>query len=440
MIVGDIDNTDPPTATVSIKTQGCKLNQADSEALADQFTQAGYRVVGTGEVADIQVVNTCTVTHVADRKARRVLRAAHRKAPSSLVVATGCYAQRASVELSNLPEVGIVARNTDKHRLVEMVTMARGNQTVPSIAGVGLRPQQETNNTRRTRAMVKIQEGCNQVCSYCIVPKVRGRERSIPPEIILEEVRRRVQQGYKETVLTGTQLGSYGYEFSGVTLPSLVETLLNRSGIARLRVSSLQPQEITDELLDLWKNPRLCAHFHLPLQSGSDSVLKKMRRRYTAGEYVEAVDRIRSKVAGSAITADIIVGFPGEEEGDFQATLEVARTVEFASIHVFPYSARPGTGATHMGQHVDSWTKNVRMDELLALARQQASYYRRMAIGSIRQVLWERMGSNGRGRLYSGLTDNYLRVYASDDRPLLNELTDARLVEESGEALLAEAL
>lgn len=439
MIVG-MDKPDSPAPTVSIKTHGCKLNQADSEALADQFTQAGYRVAGPNEAADVQVVNTCTVTHIADRKARQAVRASYRESPSSLLVATGCYAQRAPGDLSSLQGVGIVAGNSDKHRLVDMVAAALGNQTAPNTAGVGPSSEQESDTTRRTRAMVKIQEGCNQICSYCIVPKVRGRERSIPPETILDEVRRRVRQGYKETVLTGTQLGSYGFEFSGVDLVTLLETLLDRSGIGRLRVSSLQPQEITDELLDLWKDPRLCPHFHLPLQSGSDRVLEKMRRRYTAGEHIEAVKRIRSRVAGSAITADIIVGFPGEEEEDFQATLEVAKTVEFASIHVFPYSARPGTGATHMGAHVDSWTKKVRMEELLALARQQASGFRRGAIGSVRQVLWERMRTSSRSYSYWGLTDNYLKVYTSDDRPLLNEITSARLTEESGEVLLASAL
>ena len=433
-------NHTSPVATVSIQTQGCKLNQADSEALAWQFTEAGYRLVGPGEPADIQVINSCTVTHVADSKARQAVRAAHRKAPTSLVVATGCYAQRAPGELSRVPGIGIVAGNTDKHRLAEIVTSALAERTLPGTDGVRLPPQPATHVTHRTRAMVKIQEGCNQVCAYCIVPKVRGRERSIPPEAILAEVQKRVQLGYKEAVLTGTQLGSYGFELSGISLPTLLETLLSRSGIERLRVSSLQPQEITDELLDLWRDPRLYAHFHLPLQSGSDGILKKMRRRYTSGEYVEAVERIRSRVADAAITADIIAGFPGEEEADFQATLKVAEKVEFASVHVFPYSIRPGTSAAHMSPQVDSQVKRSRMSKLLALTRQQASSFRQGAIGSTRQVLWERAGTDGRGPVYWGLTDNYLKVYTAHDRPLLNKVTAARLTREAGEALLAEVI
>lgn len=254
--------------TVSIRTQGCKLNQADSETMARDFSEAGYRVVGPAEPADIYIVNTCTVTHVADSKARQALRAASDKNPGALVVATGCYAQRAPQELAQVRGVGLVAGNGEKHRLVEMVLAARGDQ--PVACAVGEEPSILVDQgILRTRAMVKIQEGCNQVCAYCIVPKVRGRERSIPPEVLLLQVQQRVGEGYKEVVLTGTQLGSYGFDLAGADLKSLIDLLLRESGIQRLRVSSLQPQEITGELLALWDDPRLCPHFHMPLQSGS---------------------------------------------------------------------------------------------------------------------------------------------------------------------------
>ena len=276
-------------ATVSIQTLGCKLNQADSEELARRFVEAGYRVVGSSEWADVYVINSCTVTHVADSKARQAVRSAHRSNPGALVVATGCYAQRAPKELAAVQGVGMVVGNYDKSRLVEMVLESRGDRTVACAVGEDPPNSLPTRAHGRARAMVKIQEGCNQVCAYCIVPKVRGRERSIPPGEILRQVRLRVEEGYKEVVLTGTQLGSYGFDLDGVNLKALLELLLANTRAERFRVSSLQPQEITSDLLVLWDDRRLCPHFHMPLQSGSDQILKSMRRRYTAAQYAETV-------------------------------------------------------------------------------------------------------------------------------------------------------
>ena len=445
--------------TVSIQNQGCKLNQADSEALARRFVQAGYRVVGPSEPADIHIINTCTVTHVADSKARQALRTAHRENPSALVVATGCYSQRAPKELARVEGVGLVVGNSEKDHLVEMVLAARGDQLVACAVGEdpppfftlsseqglskGLAVQKPSPMSRvkgfgRSRAMVKIQEGCNQVCAYCIVPRVRGRESSIPPEMLVRQVSQRVEEGYKEVVLTGTQLGSYGFDLAGANLKGLLERLLGETGVKRLRVSSLQPQEITWELLGLWDDPRLCPHFHMPLQSGSDHVLKRMRRRYTAAQYAEAVERVRASVPGVAITADVIVGFPGEEEWQFRESLEIAEKMGFASMHVFPYSVRPGTSAAYMEPRVDERAKRGRMEEMLALAGQQASTFRRRSIGTTRWVLWERADVREGRPVYLGLTDNYLKVYTEQDISLLNQITSAQLVAEVGESLLAE--
>ena len=285
---------------------------------------------------------------------------------------------------------------------------------------------------------MKIQEGCNQVCAYCIVPRVRGRESSIPPEMLVRQVSQRVEEGYKEVVLTGTQLGSYGFDLAGANLKGLLERLLGETGVKRLRVSSLQPQEITWELLGLWDDPRLCPHFHMPLQSGSDHVLKRMRRRYTAAQYAEAVERVRASVPGVAITADVIVGFPGEEEWQFRESLEIAEKMGFASMHVFPYSVRPGTSAAYMEPRVDERAKRGRMEEMLALAGQQASTFRRRSIGTTRWVLWERADVREGRPVYLGLTDNYLKVYTEQDISLLNQITSAQLVAEVGESLLAE--
>ena len=275
--------THVPVRTVAIHTHGCKLNQADSDLLARRFTEAGYQVVDWATGADVMVLNTCTVTATADAKARQALRAAHRTNGNALVVATGCYAQRAAGELGQLKEVSLVVGNVQKGQLVQAVSEAlaehNGGRT-PHLTSPNL--PLKGGATGRSRAMIKIQEGCNQVCAYCIVPKVRGRERSIPVETVVEEINDRVGQGYKEVVLTGTQLGTYGFDLDGVSLVTLLQSILRGTDLCRMRVSSLQPQEITRELLEAWEDPRLSPHFHVPLQSGSDRILKSMRRRYNA--------------------------------------------------------------------------------------------------------------------------------------------------------------
>ena len=422
------------TGTVAIETHGCKLNQADSEVLARRFMSAGYNVVPLGDGPDIYVLNSCTVTHVADAKARQALRAARRRNPSLTVVATGCYAQRAPDQLRRVEGVDLVLGNFEKSRIVEAVLQARGVTTVS--CAEGKEGVIRSESLGRTRAMVKIQEGCNQVCAYCIVPKVRGRERSIPPEELVRHVRQRIGEGYKEVVLTGTQLGSYGFDLTeGTELKTLIETVLSRTEIERLRVSSLQPQEITPELLKLWKDPRLCPHFHMPLQNGSDAVLARMRRRYSANEYKETVERIYETVPHAAVTADVLVGFPGETEEDHCRSFSLCESVNFLSMHVFPYSVRPGTGAAHMDSFVNPVVKRKRKEEMLALARDKTVAFQQTSLGSVRPVLWERELDPG---VHLGLTDNYLKVKAHSSEPLVNEISRARLVELSEETILAE--
>ena len=429
-----------PLGTVSIQTHGCKLNIADTEALARRLMQAGYLVVGPSQKADICIVNTCTVTHVADGKARQALRAAHRRNPDALVVATGCYAQRAREELASVEGVGLVVGNSDKGRLVDIILATREASPTASSIGDGETLNFAGSSLGRTRAMVKIQEGCDQVCAYCIVPKVRGRERSIPPDVLLSEVRDRAHQGYKEVVLTGTQLGTYGFDLESVNLTSLLTLLLRESGIERLRVSSLQPQEIGDDLLELWGDARLCPHFHMPLQSGSDWVLNRMRRRYSTTEYMRAAERVRQRVPGAAITADIIVGFPGESEQRFRESLRFARALEFASMHVFPYSVRPGTSAAFFGLQLEHRVKRARMGQMLELAQRQATVFRGRSLGTVRPVLWESTGVRDGKRVQVGLTDNYLKVFTREPRPLLNQITAACLVEDKDGMVRAEAL
>ncbi len=434
----------PPTTkaqrTAAIHNQGCKLNQADSEDLARQFVRAGYRMVDPSESADIYVLNTCTVTHVADSKARQALRATHRRNPSAFVVATGCYAQRAPGAMAAVEGVDLVIGNNEKDRLVERVLAAHLDRPVGTTIEEG--PATEPVNTKygRTRAMVKIQEGCDQVCAYCIVPRVRGRERSVPVQDLVNQIRLRVGDGYKEVVLTGTQLGSYGFDLEDANLRCLIERILSDTNVQRLRVSSLQPQEIRTDLLHLWKDPRLCPHFHMPLQSGSDQVLRAMRRRYTSAKYAEVAELIRQELPHAAITTDVIVGFPGEDEEQFQTSLSIVETLKFASMHVFPYSPRPGTSAAHISNQVDELAKHERMAHMLKLAREQASTHRRGTAGTIRQVLWERPGFHRGTPVHWGLTDTYLKVYTGQDLPLTNRITYAHLEYEDAELMAARVI
>ena len=428
--------------TVTIETHGCKLNQADSALLARQFVQAGYRLVDRKRDADIIVVNTCTVTATADSKARQALRAARRANPDAVVVAAGCYPQRAADELRRMPQVSLVVGNREKPELAELA-IAEHNRLPVAPPNSILTSQVEIGPgiLRRSRVMVKIQEGCDQVCAYCIVPKVRGRERSIAPDELVTAVRRHVANGFREVTLTGTQLGTYGFDLEGMGLSLLLDRLLAESDVPRLRVSSLQAHEITPDLLERWEDPRLCPHFHVPLQSGSDATLKAMRRRYDADTYRKAVDTIRDTVAGSSITTDVIVGFPGESGADHDASLGLIEDVSFADCHVFPYSQRPGTTAHYLPGQVDPREKRRRAAEMSEAAEKGFLAYREGLTGQTRRVLWETARPVDGGLLmWSGLTDNYVRVstWTSDD--LTNHITPARLAGLDGKVMRAKRL
>ena len=418
---------------VAIHTHGCKLNQADSQVLARQFQEAGFTVVRSATQADVVILNSCTVTANSDSKARQYLRRARRANPDALVVATGCYAQRAKDELSAMEEVSLVLDNRQKETLVSTVA-AKLNlvadssiQNAPVAAPVG-----------RSRAMVKIQEGCDQVCAYCIVPKVRGRERSIPPEEIIAEINGRSENGCREAVLTGTQLGTYGFDLPGIDLRDLIRRVLAETSIDRLRVSSLQAQEITHELLELWEDPRLCPHFHIPLQSGSDTILRSMRRRYDTARFAETVELVRKKIPDAGITTDTIVGFPGEGAREFAESYSFAMSVGFSDMHVFPYSIRPGTSAAHLDGQVEVIKKRERTGEMLELAATAMREFRLGSLGQTRPVLWEPGKGRDAGGIWSGLTDNYLRVKAQSDRDLGNVITDARLTGLDGDWVTGE--
>jgi len=416
---------------VALDSLGCKLNQAETELLARQLAEAGYRLVSPTDTADVYILNTCTVTHIADRKSRHWLRLAHWRNPDAVLVATGCYAQRVPQELAQIEGVRLVVGNDEKPHLLRLL---EESDLISSSVHVQCGSTSRYYNGFRTRAFIKVQDGCDSFCSYCIVPLVRGREKSLPVDQVVAEVRHRISDGYKEVVLTGTEIGSYNYD--GVSLSRLLENILAETNITRLRLSSLQPQEVSPELIGLWSDKRLCRHFHLSLQSGSDGVLRRMKRRYSVSDYQQAVALIRDKVPEAAITTDIIVGFPGETSAEFEQSLQLCQKLEFARIHVFPYSPRQGTQAAQMPQPISDKVKKERSQRMLALAQESAQNFSQQFLGKIMLVLCEKQSSEG---IWSGLTDNYIKVYTKSNKDLTNKLLPVNLVEVRGDGVWGES-
>jgi len=405
-------STNTSNPLVFIETHGCKLNQADSMKLAKEFTDYGFGLSETKDNADVYILNTCTVTHVADKKARQSARSFKKKNINAKVVVTGCYAERAQNELESIPEIDIVMGNVKKKDIVQTI-VEEFNYNSYDIASEN--PSNYLNfNLSRTRAMLKIQEGCNQICSYCIVPKVRGLEKSVHLDTLICNINSFVDNGFKEIVLTGTQLGSYGFDLENMNLTKMIAAILDETKVERLRISSLQPQELTQDLLSLWEDSRMCSHFHIPLQSGNDSILNKMRRRYSAETYLKSVDRVRSSVNDASITTDVIVGFPGEKESQFEDTRKICNSVGFSDMHVFKFSSRPGTTAHYLKDNIDSEIKNERSSILINISQKSFAKFRKSYDGKEMEVLWEINGdTTAKEKSYYGLTNNYIRVKSS---------------------------
>jgi threonylcarbamoyladenosine tRNA methylthiotransferase MtaB len=398
---------------ITLETLGCKLNQAETELMAGQLASAGYCLVAAGQPADVYILNTCTVTGTADSKSRHLLRMARRRHPGALLVATGCYVQRAEAELAGITGNGLVIGNERKEDMAAL------------LAGVGYpgQPGGEVEDTTalRGRTMVKIQDGCDSLCAYCVVPLVRPEKESRPAAEVIGRIRQKVAGGHREAVLTGTEIGSY--DDSGLDLKGLIKRILAETDVSRLRLSSLQPPQIDGQFLRLWRDERLCRHFHLSLQSGSRAVLERMGRRYSPEGYRQAVSLIRQAVPDAAITTDAIVGFPGETEAEFIESFEFCREVGFARIHVFPYSPRPGTTAAGMPGQVPAKVKKQRNQQMLALAGESAGRFREKYLGRVIPVLFEQKSAG----LWSGLTDNYIRVYIKSDKDLSNRILPVKL-------------
>ncbi len=384
---------------IFLETLGCKLNQAETEKFTWDLMASGYEVTSDITRADILILNTCTVTSTTDAKSRQRLRFVHKINPSAFKVVTGCYAERDPETLRNIPGVGLVIDNKNKVQLVPLLQdRVPLNDTADSHVV-------EMPTTLRTRAFIKVQEGCNGACAYCIVPKVRQGETSIPAREVMAQLKHREALGYKEIVLTGTRVG--GYADNTTSIKELLELILDETKLPRIRLSSLQPQEISPSLLGLWKNGRLMPHFHMALQSGCDQILNMMRRRYSLQNFREAVKMIRDAVPDAAITTDIIVGFPGENASMFTESYHTCADIGFARIHVFPYSPRPATAATLFPGAVSESVKKERVQKMLELAAQCEDSFRAAFTGRKRQVLWENQDSKG---FWNGWTDNYIPV------------------------------
>ena len=413
---------------IYVSTLGCKLNQSEMDTLATQLASLGHTVVAVPQEADLCVLNTCAVTHVAAQKTRQALRRLYRANPAAGLVATGCYAELSPAELEKLPGIELVVGNQDKAQLPALLDSLK----IPPDVIATISNLQLPTSRIRTRALVKIQDGCDNACTYCIIHVARGRQRSRAPDDVLTEVRARLAAGYQEVVLTGVHIGAYGRDRgatgSGADLWALVNRILDETGVPRLRLSSIEPWDLPEEALSLWEDPRLCRHLHLPLQSGCDAILGRMARRYTTAEFAALVDAARAAIPDLAVTTDVIVGFPGETEQEAAKALSFVRAMGFARVHVFPYSLRPGTPAAGLPDQVSPAVKAERARAMREIATASAQAFGGQFIGRTMSVLWESSRQGEVGPVWSGLTDNYLRVFAAGSANLANRQTDVRLV------------
>jgi len=405
---------------------GCKLNQAELEDLARRFSGSGHQVVGSIEEAELHVVNTCTVTHGAARDSRKTARRGGRLNPALRTVLTGCYVESDPIEAAALAGVDLIVPNRDKENLLERVHSAfpelRPTQDRPVRLDVPYVPLEFGNS----RALVKIEDGCNMQCSFCIIPSTRGPQRSREPRDVVRDVERLVAAGFPEIVITGVQISSY--QSDGLGLFELTSRLLEETDVERLRLTSIAPWQFDSRLLDLLPGRRLCRHFHLSLQSGCDQTLRRMRRPYSSEQFASLTRRIRQAAPDTAITTDVIVGFPGETVAEFEASLAFVESQGFARVHAFPYSERPGTAAAALAGKIAPPETRSRMQRMLAIAGRSEAEFAAGQIGRTVSVLWEAR----RDRVWRGTSDNYLRVSTTSDSDLERTLAPAYLTSVDG--------
>ena len=427
--------------SVALHNLGCKVNGYEMDVMQQMLQEKGYKIVPFDEEADIYIVNTCTVTNIADRKSRQMLHRAKKKNPDAIVVAVGCYVQAGGEEVLKDEGIDLAVGNNRKKDLVAILEKymeegpANSNRKTlehTTIIDIGKTAEYEEmqlqETSGHTRAYIKIQDGCNQFCSYCIIPYARGRVRSRSQEDILTEVRGLAEKGYKETVLTGIHISSYGVDKGKPALLELLKGIHGIDGIERIRLGSLEPRIVTEEFArELGKLPKLCPHFHLSLQSGCDATLKRMNRHYTTGEYYEKVRILRRVFGDPAITADIIVGFPGETEEEFQETKAFLEKIKFYEMHVFKYSKRKGTPAAVMENQVPEETKASRSNLLLAMEKMQSKEFRETFLGREEEILFEEGKEIGGDFYQIGHTKQYVKVAKKSEKSLSNTIIAGKI-------------
>lgn len=419
--------------TVAFYTLGCKVNQVETEQLKEDFIRHGYQVVDFNRPADVYIVNTCTVTHVSDKKSRAIIRRAARANPQALIAVTGCLAQTDPEQVAQIEGVNLVVGNARKQNLAAIIDSSieerkeaqilAGEITRNDIPGTILYSQHH----KRTRAFVKIEDGCENFCSYCIVPHARGPVRSKPPESVLAEIKQLILLGYREVVLTGINTGMYGRDLSRWDLTRLLEYLLEKLyGDFRLRFSSIEPLEINERLIDLAASDKhICRHFHIPLQSGSDRILELMNRRYRRSDYLELVKTLTRRIPDVAVTSDVMTGFPGEKEADFADTYNLIEELPFFDLHVFKYSPRPGTPAANFEQQVPEEEKQKRSELLINLASVKQKSFLDNMIGKKVIVLIEKKINS---TTYSGISDNYINVMVTGSKLIPGEFAEITII------------
>jgi threonylcarbamoyladenosine tRNA methylthiotransferase MtaB len=413
---------------------GCKVNAYETEAMQHLLEEAGYEIVPFTQKADVYVINTCSVTNMADRKSRQMLHKAKKNNPDSIVVAAGCYVQTSEKEVLNDLSVDIVIGNDRKHdlvRLLEEYSLDSVNDTVDDIND-GKHDFEELfidQTKEHTRAFIKVQDGCNQFCSYCIIPYARGRVRSRRFENVIAEVERLAANGFKEVVLTGIHLSSYGVDFEEATgLLELIQAVNAVNGIERIRLGSLEPKIVTEHFAsELSKLDKICPHFHLSLQSGCDATLKRMNRKYTTKEYERGCELLRKYFVHPAITTDVIVGFPGETEEEFEQTKAYLEHIHFYEMHIFKYSKRKGTRAAVMPDQIDEQVKAARSEKLIALGHDMSKEFRKFYIGKNEEALFEEKAVIGDKEYFVGYTKEYVKVAKKTDENLENQIVSGRI-------------
>lgn len=413
---------------------GCKVNAYETEAMQHLLEEAGYEIVPFTQKADVYVINTCSVTNMADRKSRQMLHKAKKNNPDSIVVAAGCYVQTSEKEVLNDLSVDIVIGNDRKHdlvRLLEEYSLDSVNDTVDDIND-GKHDFEELfidQTKEHTRAFIKVQDGCNQFCSYCIIPYARGRVRSRRFENVIAEVERLAANGFKEVVLTGIHLSSYGVDFEEATgLLELIQAVNAVKGIERIRLGSLEPKIVTEHFAsELSKLDKICPHFHLSLQSGCDATLKRMNRKYTTKEYERGCELLRKYFVHPAITTDVIVGFPGETEEEFEQTKAYLEHIHFYEMHIFKYSKRKGTRAAVMPDQIDEQIKASRSEKLIALGHDMSKEFRKFYIGKNEEVLFEEKAVIGDKEYFVGYTKEYVKVAKKTAENLENQIVSGRI-------------